>query len=178
MVLLSHAQIVDYDNAERRRHPAIYREVPSSAQIGPAETNEIFKQQLLSSSHQSRYLELEQAFIELRDQMARLRLVRENWDSYGASRPDEAAFSAVEAALRAFRDMNVRPNGIMPSAEGGIGIMFTEREEYAHIEFDNSGETWVLTYGPDRPATTWQLPSRNADSLREAWNRISASLQS
>ena len=47
--------------------------------------------------------------------------------------------------------MNVRPNGIMPSAEGGIGVMFIEREEYAHVEFDNSGETWVLTYGPNRP---------------------------
>jgi len=77
MALLSQAQLIDYDTAERRRHPAIYREVPSSAQIDPVETNEIFKQQLLSSSHQSRYFELEQAFIELRDQMARLRLVRE-----------------------------------------------------------------------------------------------------
>ena len=158
MALLSSAQMASYDNAERRRYPAIYREV--------------------SSSHQSRYIELEQAFAALRDQLKKLRLLRANWDTYGAPAPNDVALAAADAALRMFRVMDVLPTRVLPSADGGIGILFTEREQYAHIEFENSGDTWVLIYGSNNPPITWQLPSGDPDSLREAWDRISASLQS
>jgi hypothetical protein len=181
MAHLSPAQLIDYDNAERRRHPAIYREVPSSPQLGqegPGRTDRIFLDQLRSAAKGSRYVELELKFNALRDQLASLRSVQAGWDTYGAPAPNEYALSATETALDTLRSMNVEPSGVLPSADGGIGICFMRNDQYAHIEFENSGDTWVLSYGPDSPSVSWQFPSCNTDSIREAWVRISDSLQS
>jgi hypothetical protein len=177
-LLIPVQQLLDYDNAERRRHPAIYREVPSSGQNVSLLTNQIFRDQLVSSSQKSRYLELEQGLNVLRDELVNLRHLGPDWDSYGAPAPNAAAFAAADAALRTLRLMNVLPTRILPSADGGVGMLFTEGEQYAHIEFENSGDTWVLMRGPDSIPNTWKLRSADADALREAWERISAGLQS
>jgi hypothetical protein len=171
---------MDYDNAEKRRHPAIYGEVPSSPQLGPEGTwtERVFLSQLLAASNLSRYVELEQAFTLLKDQLSRLRTLKTDWDSYRAPAPNEGALAASEAALGVLRSLNVQPTAILPSADGGVGICFTQNQRYAHIEFENSGGTWVLTFGAETPAQTWQLPSNNEESIREVWGRISASLQS
>jgi hypothetical protein len=178
MAYLNSAQAVDYENAERRRHPAIFREVPSSPQLGPEQTEKIFLSQLQLASKRSRYIQLEQTFTALRDQLSKLRGLQAGWDSYGAPAPNEVALAAAESALDTLRTLIVQPTSILPSADGGIGVCFTHNDQYAHIEFENSGDTWILIYGADTPAETWQLPSNNEDSIREAWGRISASLQS
>ena len=172
------SQIMDYENAERRRHPAIFSEAPSSAQLGPQRLDEIYLAQLLASSARSCYVELEQAFISLRDQLSALRSIETGWDSYRAPAPNAVSLAAAEAALGTLRMLNARPDGVLPSADGGIGICFTQGGRYAHIEFENTGDAWTLMYGPTGTPESWQLPSNNADSITAAWARISAYLQS
>ncbi len=172
------SQIMDYENAERRRHPAIFGEAPSSTQLGPQRLDEIYLAQLLATSARSRYVELEQAFISLRDQLSALRSIETGWDSYRAPAPNEVALAAAEEALNTLRMLNARPDGVLPSADGGIGICFTQRGRYAHIEFENTGDVWTLMYGPTGTPDSWQLPSNNINSITAAWTRISAYLQS
>lgn len=176
-----HTQLMDYDNAQRRRHPAIYGEVRSSPQLGAEgaeRTDRIFLKQLVSVAFGSRYIESEQRFNALRDQLTKLRHVGANWDGFDAPPPDADAIAAAESALNILRSLNALPTDVFPSADGGVGICFIQNERYAHIEFENSGGTWVLMYGPEKPTTTWQLRSNDADSFAGAWNEISANLQS
>jgi hypothetical protein len=170
-------RLLDYENAERRRHPAIFREAPSSAQLGPDQLDLMYLSQLRAASDRSRYVELEQAFSQLRDQLSALRSLAAGWDGYRAPAPNEVAFAAAEAALGTLRRLNVRPAGILPSSDGGIGIYFSQNERYAHMELVNDGDTWVLMYGPAGTPESWQLPSSGADSIRDAWTSISAYLQ-
>src|ERR1017187_349783 len=79
--------LMDYENVERRRHPAIYREAKSSAQLGPVRLDELFLNQLLKTSAASRYMELEQTFGELRDELRAVRTLTADWDSYDAPPP-------------------------------------------------------------------------------------------
>lgn len=169
---------MDFENAERRRYPAIFREAPSSRQLGPEPLDKIFLAQLLATSARSYYVELEQVFILLRDQLSALRSIEAGWDSYQAPAPNEIALAAGEEALNILRGLNVRPAGVLPSADGGIGICFTLSGRYAHIEFENTGDAWTLMYGPTGTPESWQLPSTNIDSISAAWTRISAFLQS
>lgn len=178
MAYLNPAQLMDFDNAERRRHPAIYREVPSSPQLGPGPTDRMFLGELLKASAQSRYLELEQKFAALRDQLSNLRSLETGWDSYSSPVPNAAAMAAADAALYVLRGLNAQPTAILPSADGGVGICFIQSEQYAHIEFENSGDAWALMYGPNNPPETWQLVSDDVGSIRDAWSRISARFQS
>ena len=177
MAFLASVQLADYENAERRRHPAIFLELPPSAQFGPQKTDEIYLRQLRASAERSRYVELEQAFTSLRDQLVTLRLLQNGWDSYRAPAPNGTALLAAEAALDVFRSLNVQPTAVLPSADGGVGICFARDQSYAHIEFENTGDAWVVVYGPNKSPETWQLLTRDIISLRAAWNRISAYLQ-
>jgi hypothetical protein len=161
------AQLMDYENAERGRHPAIFREAPSSAQLGPHRSDEPF----------SWYLELEQAFTSLRDQLSTLRALGVGWDGYRAPAPAATALEAAQRALAVLRLVNAKPSAVVPAVDGGVGICFVKENRYAHLEFANDGDVWVLMYGPTGSPESWQLASGDTGSIREGWTRISAHLQ-
>jgi hypothetical protein len=172
MAFLSTTALLDYDNTDRR-HPAMYGEVASS---GPADLNFPYLDQLQLSAAMSQFVQVEQWYTSLRDQLNLLRGLRKGWDSYSAPTPNELAIEAANQALQTLRTLNATPTAILPSADGGVGICFSSRDRYAHFEFLNIGEVWVLTYGTIGSAETWQV-SRGPDSLTGAWTRISAYLQ-
>jgi hypothetical protein len=169
---------MDFENADRRGHPAIFSEAPSSAQFGPVRLDAIYLGQLRATADRSRYMELELAFTSLRDQLSSLRALGAAWDGYRAPAPSAPALESAGRALRLLRVANAKPSVVLPSADGGVGICFVEEQRYAHMEFTNDGEAWVLMYGLTGPPESWQLHSGDADSISEAWNRISAYLQS
>jgi hypothetical protein len=139
--------------------------------------DEIYRDQLLETSDRSRYVKLEQAFNSLRDQITALSFLENGWDGYSGPPPSPVAIELAIAALETLRRLNVQPTAILPSADGGAGICFTEGQYYAHLEFDNTGGAWALMYGPDGSPESWQLETPNAASVAEAWSRISAYLQ-
>jgi len=177
MAYLAPAQLIDVEEAYRRRYPAIFREAPSSAQLGPQRLDEIYLGQLRATSAGSRYVELEQAFTELRDQLSSLRRLPAGWDSYSAPAPNARAIDAAERALTVLRLVNAKPSAVLPSADGGVGICFFKEHHYAHIELSNDGDAWVVMYGPTGSPESWQLPSMTEDSITEGWTRISGRLQ-
>ena len=179
MAQLAPTQLMDYENADRRRHPAIYCEAPSSHQLGSLNNLDyIYLNILRASADRSRFVELEQTYTQLRDELSKMRAQRAGWDGYDAPSPNDAAIEASEQALTVLRSENAKPTAILLSADGGVGICFVEQDRYAHMEFSNSGEVWVLMYGPHGDPETGQLPSSDAASIREGWTRIRAYLQS
>ena len=170
--------LMDYENVERRRHPAIYREEKSSAQLGPVRLDKIFLNQLLKTSAASRYMELEQTFSELRDELKAVGTLKADWDSYDAPVPTATAVESADRALAVLRSLNAKPSAVLPAADGGVGICVVEEQRYAHLEFANDGDVWVLMYGPTGSPESWQLRSNDTDSISEGWTRISGYLQS
>ena len=177
MAYLAPAQLMDFENAERRRHPAIFREAPSSAQLGPQRLDEIYLKQLRAASAGSWYMELEQAFTSLRDQLSTLRALGVGWDGYRAPAPAASALEAAQRALAVLRLVNAKPSAVVPAVDGGIGVCFVKEDRYAHMEFANDGDVWVVMYGPTGSPESWQLASSDTDSIRQGWTRISAHLQ-
>ena len=167
MAFLSTTALLDYDNADRR-HPATYGEAASS---GPADLNFPYLDQLQLSAAMSQYVQVEQWYTSLRDQLILLKGLHEGWDSYSAPAPNELAIETADRALKTLRALNAAPAAILPSADGGVGICFSGRDRYAHVEFLNIGDVWVLTYGmitaaPVRSATS----ARCERSTRTAWS--------
>lgn len=177
MPLLGPPPPIDYESAERRRHPAILREARSSRLLGPVRTDQLYLDALRISAAHSRYLELEQVYLFLRDQLAALRTLRARWDSYHAQPPNEAAIQAADSALFVLRARNAEPSAVLPSAEGGVGICFVKADRYAHLEFANDGDVWILIYGSVGSPETWQLQSADSNAINEGWTRIRAHLQ-
>ena len=70
------------------------------------------------------------------DQMRR---VHNNWDSYGAPAPNRVAIQAAQRVLDALQHAGLKPDRIVPSAEGGVGIVFFRGDRYADFECFNDG---------------------------------------
>ena len=65
------------------------------------------------------------------------------WDGFNAPSPNRDAISAASEFIDSLSNM-VRPNAILPSAHGGVGISFSNNDRYASIEFCNDGEIVML----------------------------------
>jgi len=176
MPAISPPMLAGYIEAERTRHPAIYGELQSSSQSGEQRIDLIFLDQLLKTSDLSTYHTLEHRYALLFDELASLRSLTPNWDTYGAAPPSDRAIQDAQTALSALRLLGAQPSAIRPSAEGGIGICFTADNAYAHLEFLNDGEVHALAYSAQRQPESWQIDP--VLGLAEAWNRIRADLQS
>jgi hypothetical protein len=161
---------------ERRRHPAILGEAPSSSQ-SDAKRDQAFRYQLLATSALSSYHTLEQTYNRLKDELFVLRALNRDWDTYGADPPSEATIRAAQLALPRLKALGALPAAVRPSSEGGVGICFVSREGYGHLEFLNEGEeVYALAYSSTRAPESWQLDGSDA-SLRQAWEQIRAYLQ-
>jgi hypothetical protein len=164
--------------ADRRRHPAIYREMPSSAQAGQDRVDELYLKELLETARNSEFTRRAQRFAALADDLAELRNSIIGWDGYDAPTPNENSLAAAENGLRFLKAINAEPTAVMPSADGGVGLCFMRNDRYAHIEFLNNGETWALMYSQMVEPQVWQLATNDDDSVGRTWTRIGAFLQS
>jgi len=170
--------VMDYVAADHRRHPAIFGEMPSSAQAGAQRIDFLYLKELLDTSRYSEFNRRTQKFAALTDELASLRHCKIGWGGYDAPIPNENSIAAAENALRVLEGLNAEPTAVLPSADAGVGICFTENDHYAHIEFLNNGEAWALMYGQADEPQSWQLIANGDDAVRQAWTRIRAFLQS
>jgi hypothetical protein len=79
------------------------------------------------------------------DQLDRLSALEPDWDGNGAEAPAAEATDNARAFLSRLGPKGFFPTGILPSAEGGIGIFFRNGNRYADIEFFNTGEIFGVT---------------------------------
>ena len=68
---------------------------------------------------------------------------RDNWDGYGAPAPNRVAIRAAQRVLDALKQAGLKPGGVVPSAEGGVGIFFSRDHCYADFECFNDGDVLV-----------------------------------
>lgn len=69
-----------------------------------------------------------------------------NWDSYGAPTPNDASIGNAIRVLKILESLHLDPAGVLPSAEGGVGICFVRGDRYADIECSNEGEVLGVYY--------------------------------
>jgi|GEM_PF-1928021 len=162
-------------NADKRRHPAIYGETPSSGQLGDPRIDAIYLRELQTAAS-SGVIRREQLYSSLRNQLLSTAGLKSGWDSYSAEPPTASARSEAEKALEILRLLNAEPAAVLPSVDGGIGICFNNGGKYGQLEFLNDGEAHALLYGGPGDPQAWQINLAETDALREAWKRIGAYL--
>ena len=81
-----------------------------------------------------------------RSRLADLGHLQNNWDSYGAPRPNAVALGAADRILKLMRPSDLLVAKIVPSAEGGVGFCFSAEDRYADIECSNSGDFLSVRY--------------------------------
>ena len=78
--------------------------------------------------------------------------LRRDWDSYGAEPPSTNAIENAREAIGELMKADIVPNAVVPSAEGGVGIVFVRFARYADVEFLNEGDILMSTYyGEEAP---------------------------
>lgn len=95
-----------------------------------------------------------------------LRLLKEDWDSYGAPPPNDRSYSLAEQAVGAARSLSMTGFRIVASAEGGIGLCFVNDDRYAHIEASNEGELISVMFSRDTKTRVIEIQG-NDQLLRE-----------
>src|ERR1700686_2456998 len=117
---------IEISASDQRRHPAIYREEPSSAVAYPMrQTERAFLDALRQVAETAVYVQVEQAYNARFDELLRFRALEVVWDSHGATPPQDAAINAAERSLAALKQVQAIPVAIRPSNEGGVGVCFT-----------------------------------------------------
>jgi hypothetical protein len=175
MAIFVASNVADLINADKRRHPAIYGEAPSSGQLGSPRIDEIYLKELQGTAN-SNAVRREQIYSRLRDQLRRLEKLQRGWDSYDAEAPSGLARVQAEKAMEFLRYLNAEPVAVLPSADGGVGVCFNNGSRYGQIEFLNDGEAHALLYGGPNGPQAWQIDLADRNALTESWNRISAYL--
>jgi len=92
-----------------------------------------------------------------------------NWNGYGSEAPNLVARKQAVEILLAATSIIV-PNRVSPSAQGGVGICFYNREKYADIECLNSGEVLATTSTGKGVPEVWQI--FNPAEVKGALERI------
>ena len=106
-----------------------------------------------------RYLLSEQVtrFSELEDEVRRFADLPENWDTYGAPPPNSKSINNSLIVIRLLKNWGIVPTRIVPSSEGGIGVVFIRSARYADIEFLNNGDVLAATYVGDDEPRVWEV---------------------
>lgn len=77
---------------------------------------------------------------EVAAKLKQLSRLSAGWDGLGAPAPSATAVLAAADILRACAHGQLVPTGVVPSAEGGIGVTFRRGSLYADIECFNDGD--------------------------------------
>ena len=86
-----------------------------------------------------------------------------NWDSYGAEPPNVQSSESAGRILSLLQQQLMSPTSLVASAEGGVGIIFSDAEKYADIECLNSGEILMAMYIGREPPVVREIGSTDAE---------------
>lgn len=116
---------------------------------------------LLKYSNESSYNPLLQPLLGLKT----------GWDSYGAEPPNESALSISDRILSLLSAHTLAVDGIVPSPEGGVGIVFYHDERYADIEIFNNGEILAVVDDKIEKPDVWDV-SNDTDDIVATLDKI------
>ena len=144
--------------------PAAY---PSYVEIGDEDTFARYRnyaKDIRESYERSAFLRRTLALQEARIQLERLRSLNVNWNSFGSDVPANSAIEAAGRVLESLLRADLVPDGILPSAEGGVAICFVKDDKYADIECLNSGEVLGVKSTLRQRPFVWTLDEASVDS--------------
>ena len=100
-------------------------------------------------------------------ELGALRGLAPGWDTYDAEPPNDHALAGAETVLEAARGVGMIPAKLLPSAEGGVGIVFLAGGKQAHVECLNDGEIVFSTVNcSDGSIRAWAVtPNLVVDAL-------------
>jgi hypothetical protein len=101
--------------------------------------------------------------------LARLRKLGPQWESTGASPPNETALVAATEALVWLSAADAEPRNIDPSTDDGVCISFRNGERYADIECYNSGEILAVTISGEGEPVVFEV---RRSELQDAVSKI------
>ena len=126
----------------------------------------------------SRYLSRQNVFENLEMLVQGLVNVPGNWNSYGSPAPNSEAVERSKPILRALRARLLEPDGVLPSADGGVALTFvSDTISRAAVEALNSGESYVLLYDLRGNSETIEWPA-NPSAQIELIGRLATHLRS
>jgi len=79
-------------------------------------------------------------------QIDQLTLLQDGWNSYNAKKPSQSSARLARQALQIIRRDYFSYPHVLPSAEGGIVIAFSQNGKYAHVEALNSGNVLTVAF--------------------------------
>jgi len=103
--------------------------------------------------------------------------IEQDWDSYGAAPPNQAAVSLAKNVLRQLGQAGFSPPCINASAEEGICMSFRNGSLYADIECFNSGEVLAAISGGASKQRVWEVGSSAQEigrSVRLIWTHLNS----
>jgi len=115
------------------------------------------KQEAEKSAFYKKYNEYDRLYAILNS----LTKLQEDWDSYGAPSPSPASVTLGTKYLAAFLSKGLLPHRVVPSAEGGVALMFSSSPKQAYFEITNEEELSIGTYGKGQKLTITDLSSES-----------------
>ncbi len=104
---------------------------------------------------------LEERYSKFYQQLKRLEELKSKWDGYSAEKPNNLAISKARNILNTLRELDISPRAILPSAEGGVAICFTEGNRYADIECFNDGDILIGLSDPQSSPKVYETSMDN-----------------
>jgi len=131
---------------------------------------------LSRSIGQSAFLEREQRFERLIQDVYKSELYKDGWDGYGAPKPNAASVDLGVRLVKILKFTELSPYSVLPSADGGIGISFRGRDgRRAMLEVLNDGSASYMIYGKGHPKSMGSFDISSPD-LTPLFTRLLESL--
>jgi hypothetical protein len=134
------------------RNPSFQGKGNSSGSYTTARTNSGLRQlerERAKSISRSEFLRREEAIGEMVAEICSFLKLTDNWDSYGAEAPSEAAIRSACRFVGTLGASPIFPSRAMPSSEGGVGLRFKRNQHRALLEFFNTDEIGLILYQAD-----------------------------
>lgn len=113
--------------------------------------------QMDQSREGSDYVNRQIALIEAHKSLSRLSRVVDNWNSFGSERPSAESIRKATTIAETLINFGLIPDGIVPSAEGGVAICFVRSGKYADVECFNTGEILGVRYKDRDTPVVWAV---------------------
>ncbi len=116
-----------------------------------------------TSAYYKRWTEYERIYAAILS----LSQLPDGWDSYDAPPPSDAAIASALKLLGGLTSLGLLPDRSVPTADGGVGLLFDSGQKHAYIEVSNESEFSVGVYSKSSALDVSEL-SPSCDAALEA----------
>jgi hypothetical protein len=111
-------------------------------------------------------LQIAKTYQELHSSLDTCATLADNWDSYGAAKPEKHSIEATGRFLQRLFAELFMPSRVIPSAEGGMAVYFNSENKTAYLEYRNSGEVILAMFDDHSDPIIVELTEDDADESR------------